>query len=181
MTEIIDIFIASTYIHAYYNADESKKWFIEKIKELDMYVIEDETYLDIEIGEMYNKFYEVCMVRNIDASNYMSNDKIQYFKKRVKSDSNKRFKDKDLDDAIKTAEKILLMFSTMKTKRNAGDYFKHIVTDNWSTELIVTFNLRSLRNYFKLRDSGGAFFQIQWLANEMKKVIPEAYLSLLVK
>ena len=38
--------------------------------------------------------------------------------------------------------------------------------------MVVTFNIRSLKNYFDLRDSGAAWFQIQWLAEEMKKVTP---------
>jgi len=62
-----------------------------------------------------------------------------------------------------------------------GDAFKHIVTDNWKVDMVVTFNLRSLKNYFDLRDSGGAWFQIRWLAQAMKEATPEKYLKLIVK
>lgn len=68
-----------------------------------------------------------------------------------------------------------------KKKRNVGDSFKWCVTDNWKVDMVVTFNLRSLKNYFQLRDSGSAFFGIQWLAEEMKKVTPKKYLDLIVK
>ena len=68
-----------------------------------------------------------------------------------------------------------------KKKRNVGDGFKHIVSDNWKVDMVVTFNIRSLKNYFDLRDSGAAWFQIQWLAEEMKKVTPQKYLKLIDK
>ena len=45
----------------------------------------------------------------------------------------------------------------------------------------MTINLRSLKNFFTLRDSASAYFQIQWLAQEMKKVTPDKYLDLIVK
>ncbi len=60
-----------------------------------------------------------------------------------------------------------------KKKRNVGDAFKWVVTDNWKVDMIVTFNLRSLKNYFQLRDSGAAYFQIQALARAMKAITPK--------
>jgi len=48
-------------------------------------------------------------------------------------------------------------------------------------DMVVTFNLRSLKNYFVLRDSGAAYFQIRWLAQEMMKVTPQKYLDLIIK
>lgn len=68
-----------------------------------------------------------------------------------------------------------------KKKRNVGDAFKHIITDNVKVDMVVTFNLRSLKNYFSLRDSGAAFFQIRWLAQEMIRVTPKKYLDLIIK
>ena len=68
-----------------------------------------------------------------------------------------------------------------KAKRNVGDNFKWIVTDNWKVDMVVTFNLRSLKNYFELRDSGAAFWQIQELAKAMKEATPEKYLRLIDK
>ena len=68
-----------------------------------------------------------------------------------------------------------------KKKRNVGDAFKHIVTDNWKVDMVVTMNLRALKNYFTLRDSGAAFFQIQWLAQAMKDATPKKYLDLIIK
>ena len=68
-----------------------------------------------------------------------------------------------------------------KQKRNVGDSFKHIVTDNWKVDMVVTMNLRALKNYLELRDSGAAYFQIQWLAQAMVRVTPKKYLNLISK
>ena len=68
-----------------------------------------------------------------------------------------------------------------KKKRNVGDAFKHVVTDNFKVDMVVTFNLRSLKNYFTLRDSGAAYFQIRWLAQEMMRKTPSKYLDLIIK
>jgi len=76
---------------------------------------------------------------------------------------------------------LLTAIESNKAKKNVGDSFKWIVTDNWKVDMVVTFNLRSLKNYFNLRDSGAAFWQIQELAKAIKKVTPQKYLDLIVK
>jgi len=68
-----------------------------------------------------------------------------------------------------------------KQKRNVGDNFKWIVTDNWKVDLVFTMNLRGLKNYLKLRDSGAAYFQAQWLAQAVIEATPQKYLNLLNK
>jgi len=78
-------------------------------------------------------------------------------------------------------EELFYELQNGKTKRNVGDNFKWLVTDNWEVDMVVTFNLRSLKNYFQLRDSNAAYFQIQELAKAMKKVTPKKYLDLVVK
>jgi len=68
-----------------------------------------------------------------------------------------------------------------KSKRNVGDNFKWIVDDNWGVDAVVTFNLRSLKNFIKLRNSGAAYFQIQELAKQIIQAIPEKFKSLIFK
>jgi thymidylate synthase (FAD) len=68
-----------------------------------------------------------------------------------------------------------------KKKRNAGDSLKHIITDNFKTDLVITINLRALRNFFDLRLSGAAWFQIRHLAEIMKKSLPSASKKLVFK
>ena len=86
-----------------------------------------------------------------------------------------------LDEYRGNSEALLEALQNGKKKRNVGDAFKHIVTDNWKVDMVVTFNLRSLKNYFSLRDSGAAYFQIRWLAKAMKAATPKKYLKLIVK
>lgn len=68
-----------------------------------------------------------------------------------------------------------------KNKRNVGDAVKHLITDNFKVNAVMTINLRSLKNFLALRDSGAAYFQINKLAKEMKRVTPERYLKLIIK
>ncbi len=70
---------------------------------------------------------------------------------------------------------------TAKSKRNVGDAFKHIVDDNWKVDMVVTMNLRALKNYLDLRDSGAAYFQIRFLAQAMKDATPLKYMKLIDK
>jgi len=78
-------------------------------------------------------------------------------------------------------EELFFELQNGKAKRNVGDNFKWLVTDNWKVDMVVTFNLRSLKNYFTLRDNGAAYWQIQELAKAMKAVTPKKYLDLIVK
>ncbi len=155
MSSIINAFVASL---------GNKEFFIQKVLGFDMFVTLNEEYNRIEIGAMFDKltyqestqnnFYEISIAK----SSLPLIDEL-------KNDSQKLF------DALQEGKK----------KRNVGDAFKHIVTDNVKVDMVVTFNLRSLKNYFSLRDSGAAFFQIRWLAQEMMRVTPKKYLDLIIK
>ena len=154
----------SGIINAYVASLGDKEFFIQKVLGFDMFVTSNEDYNRIEIGAMFDKltyqkktqknFYEISVAKS-------SFDLIDKFK----NDSQGLF------DALQNGKK----------KRNVGDAFKHIISDNVKVDMVVTFNLRSLKNYFTLRDSGAAFFQIRWLAQEMIKVTPKKYLDLIIK
>lgn len=75
----------------------------------------------------------------------------------------------------------VLQVLNSKDKRNVGDSFKHIITDNFKVNAVMTINLRSYKNFLQLRDSGAAWFQIDKLAKEMKSVTPQKYLDLIIK
>lgn len=81
----------------------------------------------------------------------------------------------------KIPEEAFVILENSKPKRNVGDAFKHIVTDNWYTDLVMTMNLRSLKNFFELRDSGAAYFLIRELAKQMKLSTPDKYLNLIIR
>lgn len=154
----------SSVINAYVAALGNKEFFIQKVLGFDMFVTSNEDYNRIEIGAMFDKlayqqntqddFYDISVAKS-------SLPLVEQFK----NDSLKLF------DSLQEGKK----------KRNVGDAFKHIISDNVKVDMVVTFNLRSLKNYFTLRDSGAAFFQIRWLAQEMMRVTPKKYLDLIIK
>lgn len=78
-------------------------------------------------------------------------------------------------------ELVFKALEASKAKRNVLDPFKHIVTDMWTTDLVMTMNLRALKGFLKQRDSGAAYKGIQWLAQAMKEATPSKYLDLIIK
>ncbi|MFK5976236.1 MAG: FAD-dependent thymidylate synthase [Sulfurovum sp.] len=158
MSSVINAFVASL------EADNSKEAFINFISIVDLFVIDDEEYLQIEIGAMFDKlFYQYQKCEDFYTLSVAKSS--LPFLEEFKGNHNELF------EALQGGKK----------KRNVGDAFKHIVTDNWKVDMVVTFNLRSLKNYFDLRASGSAYFQIQWLAKAMKSVTPIKYLRLIDK
>ena len=158
MSSVINAFTASL------ESEDGFAFFLSKILPLNLFVITDNDYLEIEIRAIYDKF-RFQHARN---ENYI---------KDAVAKSSIPFVEAFKGDA----EALFNALEKGKKKRNVGDGFKHIVSDNWKVDMVVTFNIRSLKNYFDLRDSGAAWFQIQWLAEEMKKVTPKKYLKLIDK
>jgi len=155
--------IVNAYVASLEDLDP-REFFFQKVNDFDMLVTADEEYNRIEIATMFEKF-EFQRKRLEDF----------YFKAVSKSSLPL------LDEFRGNSEALFEALQNGKKKRNVGDAFKHIVTDNWKVDMVVTFNLRSLKNYLSLRDSGAAYFQIRWLAQEMKRVTPRKYLKLIVK
>jgi thymidylate synthase (FAD) len=160
MSSVINAFIAAL------EADDPKAFFIRKVDALDMLVIADKAYRAIEIGAMFDKL----------AYQYDAMGRDTFIETSVAKSSLPL-----LETHKNDAQALYEALECGKKKRNVGDAFKHIVTDNWKVDMVVTFNIRSLKNYFDLRDSGAAWFQIRWLAQEMKRVTPEKYLRLIDK
>ncbi len=162
MSSVINAFMAS---QATNEGLESYGFFVDKMIEFDLFVTTNEEYNEIEVGTIWYKL-------NLQ----LSNVGMEHFKEMcIAKSSIPAFKQ------AQTPEEAFEVLESGKKKRNVGDAFKHIVTDNWKVDMVVTFNLRSLKNYFDLRDSGAAYFQIQWLAKAMKAVTPSKYLDLIVK
>ena len=81
-----------------------------------------------------------------------------------------------------TFAEVLHVLSGGKTKKNAGDGVKgFLVTDAWATSMVWTINLRSLKNFMTLRDSGAAYHGIRELARAIKEVLPDKYMKLIDK
>lgn len=157
MSSLINAFVASKH-------GGDRAFFIDKVLGFDMFVTTDEAYNSIEISGMYDKLeYQSKLVADF-YSIAVAKSSLPFLEE---------FRDNPeaLYDALQNGKK----------KRNVGDAFKHIITDNVKVDMVVTFNLRSLKNYLTLRDSGAAYFQIRWLAQEMMRVTPQKYLDLIVK
>ena len=157
MSGIINAFVASKH-------GGDKQFFIDKVLEFDMFVTVNAEYNALEIGAMYDKLdYQSKVVEDFHS--------IAVAKSSIPFIAEHQGNAQALYDALQAGKK----------KRNVGDAFKHIISDNVKVDMVVTFNLRSLKNYFTLRDSGAAFFQIRWLAQEMMNVTPKKYLDLIIK
>ena len=162
MSSVINAFVASVTVGV--ESEESFSFFLEKLLGLNLFVVVDQEYLAIEIRAIYDKFV-FQYKRNPDfLVNAVAKSSLPF-----------------VQELQGDAEALFTALQNGKKKRNVGDGFKHIVSDNWKVDMVVTFNIRSLKNYFDLRDSGAAWFQIQWLAEEMKKVTPLKYLKLISK
>ena len=157
MSSIINAFVASKH-----GAD--KEFFISKVLGFDMFVTTDEAYSRLEIGAIYDKLDYQSKVVDDFHSIAVAKSSIPF-----------------IEEHQGDSEVLFNAFQSGKKKRNVGDAFKHIISDNVKVDMVVTFNLRSLKNYFTLRDSGAAYFQIRWLAQEMMKVTPSKYLDLIIK
>ena len=158
MSSVINAFVASL------ESSDGFAFFLEKVLALNLFVVTDEKYLVIEIKAMYDKLQFQYEKDHEFITNAIAKSSLPLIK-----------------DCKGDAQTLFKAFQMGKKKRNVGDGFKHIVSDNWKVDMVVTFNIRSLKNYFDLRDSGAAWFQIQWLAQAMKEVTPQKYLRLIDK
>ena len=158
MSSIINAFVASL------QDNDPKAFFIQKVLDFDILVTTNNAYNRIEIGTIFDKLSYQFQV-------------VEEFYELAVAKSSLPLLDRYRGDA----QALFSILQAGKKKRNVGDAFKHIVTDNFKVDMVVTFNLRSLKNYFTLRESGAAYFQIRWLAQEMMRVTPKKYLDLIIK
>jgi thymidylate synthase (FAD) len=158
MSSVINAYVASQGL--------DRDFFILKIIDLDLLVLKDKALITEEAESMFNKLLiQQSKIDNfIDLS--LSKSTVELFKKHEKT---------------ATAQELYEILESGKKKRNVGDAFKHIVTDNWKVELVMTFNLRSLKNFINLRANNAAYFQIRWLAEEIVKATPKKFTNLIVK
>ena len=147
--------------------DQAKHEFTKLIKKLNMYVVTGMAET-IEIHNMYDKLHhQLLQVGNSTfAQLTMSKSAQDVYNNR---------------SVYESSEDLYSSLCNSKTKRNVSDPFKWIVSDMVKVDMVVTFNLRSLKNYFELRNNGAAWHQIQWLSAEMIKATPRKYLDLILK
>ena len=166
MTPIINAFMASLVRGNI--TGTSIEDFIDMVLPLEMFVTTDKEYNIMQIADIFNKL----------VYQYNKMGKNEFIKTALSKENVEYYIHTDKDDSCRT---IFTSLMAGKNKRNVGDFVKHITNDNWKVDLVCTFNVRSLKNFYSLRDSGAAYFQIRWLAQEMKKATPIKYLKLIDK
>jgi thymidylate synthase (FAD) len=162
MSSVLNAFVASLTL---VDPHASKAWFIDTIREMEMLVLVTPDMVYEECSSIFNRLYIQREALG----------KEEFVKLAIAKSSLQIL-------TVDTApEVIFTALQAGKKKRNVGDDFKHLVTDNWKVDLVSTMNLRALKNFFELRDSGAAYFQAQWLAKAMKEVTEPKYLDLIVR
>jgi len=159
MSPIINAFIACMHTH-------NKDVFIKYLEDMNFLVVEDKAKY-LEISQLWDKLW--YQVEKLDT---------EFHKLALSKSSYEWYV---ANHSKSTIDEIFKYLQSNKQKRNVGDNFKWVVTDNWKVDLVMTMNLRSLSNFLKLRDSGAAYFGIRWLAEEIVKATPQKYLNLISK
>lgn len=163
MSSVLNAYIASFLLWGEVSTPTAKGLFADRLAELDTLIFKDPEMIRLEADAIYDKLTSHISRGLIAFSDMVSKEGM---------------------DVVTTAlpqEDIFILLERCKKKRNVGDKFKYIVTDNWKVDMVVKFNLRSLKNYLDLRASGAAYWQIDMLAKTMIDVIPAKYLDLIRK
>lgn len=190
MSPVLYAFLASTlFVYNKLSIAKSRlDMFTEYLLNLDLFVTSDEAYNKLEIRNIYDKLTYQLKLIGIEAmcKLILAKDNLAFINhvlelsKTILDDVNYSY-DKEPTTPNISFSYIIKILQQGKNKRNSGDSFKHIITDNWKVDMVVSMNLRGLKNYISLRDSNSAFFQIRWLAQAMIDVTPDKYLNLIVK
>jgi len=167
MSGLLNAFNADKYTNK--SNTEPSEWFVDTMIAMNMFVTINVDYNKLQIVDIWKK---LSLQKRLMGS-------LEFIKATTSKEQLTWLKS-DLSVDL-TSNSIFNMLNTLKKKRNVGDLVKHIVNDNWKVDMVVTFNLRSLKNYFTLRDSSSAYFQIKWLAQAMKSATPVKYLKLIDK
>ena len=161
MSSVIYAFAASQL------AKDNIEFFTTELLKLDMFVVQESTEL-LEIEQLYSKLEHQLKI--------IGNEK--FFSKLLSKDNLEYLRHCTIED---NPDVVLRTLTSGKQKRNAGDSLKWVVTDTWKVDLVMTMNLRSLKNFFNLRLPSSVYFQIQWLAQAIKKATSDKYLNLIVR
>lgn len=83
----------------------------------------------------------------------------------------KQIKSEDLDMWFKQAENTFMDYQYWLDKGYSVDVARYKLTQEWRTPIVMTINARSLRNYFSLRTSDDAHFEIRDVSERMLDII----------
>ena len=143
----------------------SKKYFENKMLKINPFIFADEEFIKLESNQIFEKLE--TQMKRIGKENFI---KLSVPKSNIENFLT--------ETNIENAEKLL--FS--KNKRNVGDPFKFIITDNFSVMEGFSINLRSLKNLLNLRLSDSAYWQFELLAYQIYDLLSNSlpkYLELI--
>jgi thymidylate synthase (FAD) len=78
-------------------------------------------------------------------------------------------------------EELLVKGLTGSKKKKQNDRVKRCLPETWTTKTVLTFNLRALKHFVELRDSGSAYYGIRELTQEIINKAPEKYMRFIKK
>lgn len=169
LSPVINAFVAEALTNT--SNTNPSDWFINTLLAQDLFVTADKAYNTLQIVDIFQKLkYQFHKL-----------GKDEFMHLAVAKSSIDWTTSPIPHPEMSMAQSIFEGLQVGKKKRNVADNFKHTINDNFKADLVVTFNLRSLKNYIDLRANGAAWFQIQWLAKEIIKATPQKYLDLIVK
>jgi len=169
LSPVINAFVAEILVNSSNTCPSD--WFISTILAQDLFVTQDNEYNVIQVVDIFNRLkYQFTQLGK------------EHFMHLAVAKSSLDWTTSPIQHPQMSIEQSIFEgLQAGKRKRNVGDSFKHIINDTWKVDMVVTMNLRALKNYLTLRDSGAAYFGIRHLAEAMKQVTPSKYLDLIIK
>lgn len=82
---------------------------------------------------------------------------------------------------IYNAEEPIIKDLKGSKKKKQNDRVKRCLPEVWMLKGLWTFNLRALKHFIKLRDSGSAYYGIREVAKTILEATPQKYLDLVIK
>jgi thymidylate synthase (FAD) len=132
------------------------------------YTMEDvvNAWVDYNNGENYSDFEEAVAKNIIDLDPAMINITAKYMSAKL---------------SIYNHDETLIKGLTGSKKKKQNDRVKRCLPEVWIMDGVWTFNLRALKHFYNLRNSGAAYYGIREAVETILEATPQKYLDLIVK
>ena len=142
-------------------SQKSSRYTIEDL--IDAWVDLNNNFFDAETHNMFEKVVK----ENIVHENFMM----------IQNTADYLYK--TLEEYNKTERLIKGLTGSKKKKQN--DRVKRALPESWMLDGVWTFNLRALKHFIELRDSGAAYYGIREFTQAIIDQTPKKYLDLIYK
>ena len=144
---------------------------------LASYTVESTRYTLPNNDELYNISEEFLKIKQTKHKAYSEelDELIELFKPYVVC-----YNDMSIEEKAEFIYLINMFFTNKRYNlyNISNDKLKYFLPESWRTNLVMSINIRSLRNFLQLRLSKQAHFEIRHLANLIYRQIPEEYKTL---